>query len=575
MSIFGELKYGPGFEAFDYVNRAAPKGGTLSRVSSTWAFNQNPGTFNSLNTLILSGDAPVGLERIYDSLMVRALDEPDAIYGLVAEWVETLDGGDRFRFGLREQARWHDGAPLTAEDVAFSLNTLKKEGHPLISQTLREFAGAQALEPQLVELTFSGKHSRDLPQVAASLPIVSKAYYGKRPFNRSTMDVPLGSGPYRVGDLKPGSYINYVRVEDYWARDLPVNRGQHNFQTIRYEFYRDRDVAFEAFKAGQYRFREEFTSRVWATGYDFPAMRDGRVKREELPDTTPSGAQGWFINTRRAKFADRRVREALIDAFDFEWTNRNLFYGAYERTRSYFENSPMVAEGFPSDAERELLEPWRGSVPDEVFTEPYVPPVTDGSGRDRKLFRLANNLLDAAGFRLENGRRLDAEGKPFEIEFIDDDGSLERITQPYIRNLERLGIAARFHMVDSAQLQKRLDEYDFDLVVQRYSMPPVPGEDIRRYWSSEDAGLPGSRNLSGIRSEAIDALTTKVVEAATRDDQIVAARALDRVLRAGRYWVPHWYRATHNVAYWDEFGHPSEKPRYGLAVDETWWHEGE
>jgi microcin C transport system substrate-binding protein len=571
LSVFGDLKYPAGFKQFDYVVPDAPKGGTLALVPSSWAYNQNPQTFNTLNTLILKGDAPVGMTVIFDSLMVRALDEPDAIYGLVAEGVEISADRNTYRFFLRPEARWHNDEQLTAEDVAFSLNILKEKGHPLISQTIREMAGAKALSAQEVEVTFTGDQSRDLAQTVAALPIISKTYYESRPFDETTMDAPLGSGPYKVGDLASGRYINYDRVEDYWGKDLPVMRGQYNFDTIRYEFYRDRDVAFEAFKAGKYLFREEFTSRVWATGYDFPAVNDGRVTRLTLPDDTPSGAQGWFLNTRLAKFSDPRVREALIYAFDFEWTNRTLFHDLYKRTHSYFQNSDMMAVGEPDEAELKLLEPWRGKVPDEVFGEPFSAPVSNGSGQDRKLLRHAAKLLKEAGWTVDGGQLRNAAGEVLRIQFIDNDGSMERVVQPYIRNLKLLGIDAGFRVVDASQYQSRLNDFDYDLITRRYSMAPTPGEGIKQFWTTESAAVPGSANLSGIADPAIDALTTIVIEAETRAEQITAARALDRLLRAGRYWVPHWYKAEHNLAFWDVFDRPDEKPRYARGVVETWW----
>jgi microcin C transport system substrate-binding protein len=575
MSVFGDLKYPEGFTAFDYVNPDAPKGGVLSLVPSSWAFNQNPQTFNSLNTLILRGDAPVGLDMIFDSLMVRALDEPDAMYGLVAEGVEISADGNTYRFHLRPEARWHDGTALTAEDVAFSLTTLKAQGHPIISQTIREMEAAEAVGASEVEVRFSGRQSRDLAFTVAGLPIISKAYYQSRPFDATTMEPPLASGPYKVGRFGAGRFIEYERVEDYWAADLPVVRGQHNFRIIRFEFYRDRDVAFEAFKAGQYLFREEFTARTWSTGYDFPAVADGRVVRITLPDDTPSGAQGWFINTRRAKFADPRVREALICAFDFEWTNRTLFFGLYKRTHSFFQKSDMMAEGLPDAAELALLEPWRGEVPDEVFGEPYSPPVSDGSGQDRRLLRQAAWLLREAGWTVEQGVLRNADGEVMRIEFLDRDPSFERIVQPYIRNLRLLGIDAISRTVDPAQFQSRMNSFDFDIVPQRYSLSPTPGEAIKQFWASAMAEVEGSRNLSGIRSPAIDALTDAVINAGTRAEMVTAARALDRVLRAGRYWIPHWYKAEHNIACWNIYERPEQKPTYGLGVLQTWWVDAE
>lgn len=571
LSVFGDLKYPAGFAQFDYVVPDAPKGGVLAMVPSSWAFNQNPQTFNTLNTLILKGDAPVGLHIIFDTLMVRAFDEPDAVYGLVAEGVEISADRNTYRFFLRPEARWHDGTALTAADVEFSLNTLKQQGHPLISQTIREMVGAKAVGDHEVAVTFTGKQARDLAQTVATLPIISKAYYQTQPFDQTTMQPPLASGPYRVGKFDAGRYIDYDRVADYWAKDLPVVRGQYNFDTLRYEFYRDRDVAFEAFKAGRYFFREEFTSRVWATGYNFPAVDDGRVTLATIADDTPSGTQGWFLNTRRQKFADPRVREALIYAFDFEWTNRTLFYDLYRRSHSYFQNSDMMAEGPPSEAELALLEPWRGKVPDEVFGAPFTPPVSDGSGQDRKLLRHATKLLKEAGWSIDGGALKNAAGETLTIEFLDNDGSFERVVQPYIRNLKVLGIEASFRIVDASQYQSRLNDFDYDLITRRYSMSPTPGEGIKQFWTSPSATVPGSNNLSGIADPAIDALTDIVINAETRDEQVTAARALDRLLRAGRYWVPHWYKAVHNLAYWDVYDRPEEKPRYARGVVETWW----
>lgn len=575
MSVFGDLKYPAGFAAFDYVNPDAPKGGVLSLVPSSWAFNQNPQTFNSLNTLILRGDAPVGMDMIFDSLMVRALDEPDAMYGLAAEGVEISGDGNTYRFFLRPEARWHDGSELTADDVAFSLTTLKTQGHPIISQTIREMEAADAVSPSEVEVRFTGRQSRDLAFTIASLPIISKTYYETRDFDATTMEPPLGSGPYKVGRFGAGRFIEYERVEDYWAADLPAMRGQHNFRVIRFEFYRDRDVAFEAFKAGQYLFREEFTARTWSTGYDFPAIADGRVTRVTLPDDTPSGAQGWFINTRRAKFADPRVREALICAFDFEWTNRTLFFDLYQRTHSYFQKSDLMAEGLPDEAELALLEPWRGEIPDDTFGEPYSPPVSDGSGQDRRLLRRAAGLLREAGWTVEQGVLKNRDGEVMRIEFLDRDPSFERVVQPYVRNLRLLGIEANSRTVDPAQFQSRMNAFDFDVVPRRYSMSPTPGEAIKQFWTSPSADVPGSNNLSGIRSPAIDALTETVINAKTREEMVTAARALDRVLRAGRYWIPHWYKADHNIACWDIYDRPEQKPTYGLGVLQTWWVDAE
>ncbi|MFA7638457.1 MAG: extracellular solute-binding protein, partial [Parvibaculum sp.] len=513
MSIFGELKYAPDFSHFDYVNPKAPKGGTFSQVGPTAAFNASFYTFDTLNGYILRGAAPQGLDLIFDTLMVRAYDEPDAVYGLVAESVEASDDGNSLTFHLRDGAYFHDGTPLTAEDVVFSILLLKEKGHPLISQNLRELADVQAHGARVVEITFTGNQTRDLPLfIAAVLPIFSKRYYTENEFGAS-LTPPLGSGPYRIGSFRAGRFINYERVTDYWARDLNVNVGQWNFDRIRFDYYRDRTAQFEAFASGQYLFREEFTSKTWATEYNFPAIRDGRVKLAELPDETPSGAQGWFLNMRREKFQDRRVREALTLAFDFEWTNANIFYGLYKRTESYFENSPMKAAGVPSAEELAQLEPWRDTLPEDVFGEVVSPPVSDGSGQDRRLLRRAAALLDEAGWTVQDGKRRNAAGDILSLEFLDNDPMVERLTAPLVKNLRLLGIDATIRLVDSSQYQQRRDNYDFDVMIQRYSLSLTPGIEIRAYWTSDFAGVPGGRNLSGIADPAVDALVEKVIAA--------------------------------------------------------------
>lgn len=575
LSIFGDLKYPADFAHFDYVNPDAPKGGTLSHVGPTVRFNASFLSFDTLNGFILKGDAPQGLELVFDTLMVRAWDEPDAMYGLVAERVAVAPDGNQVTFNLRGGAKFHDGTDLTAEDVAFSLALLKEKGHPLISQNMREVAGVEAPDARTVVVRFTGKQTRDLPLFIAQLPIFSKAYYATRPFDQTTLEPPLGSGPYRIGKFRAGRSITYERVETYWARDLSVNAGQWNFDQIRFEYFRERTAQFEAFKAGAYKLREEFTSKTWATEYNFPAIEDGRVRKLVLPDETPSGAQGWFINTRREKFQDVRVREALAYAFDFEWTNRNQFYGLYERTESFFENSDMKATGRPSPEELALLEPFRERLPAAVFGDALRPPTSDGSGQDRTLLRKASELLDQAGWRVENGSRRNAAGETLSVEFLTDAPTFERVIAPYVKNLKLLGINARLRIVDSAQYQERLKNYDFDLVTRRYSVSATPGIEIRAFWGSEFAALPGSRNLSGIADPAVDALIDKVIGARSRADQIVAARALDRVLRAGHYWVPQWFKASHHLAFWDIYARPNVKPRYRRGVVETWWVDPE
>jgi microcin C transport system substrate-binding protein len=580
LSVFGDLKYPADFHHFDYVNLAAPKGGTFSTIPSAKTYNQSFQTFNSLNAFILRGEGAQGMDLAFATLMARAGDEPDAVYGLAAKSVQISADKLTYRFTMRSEARFHDGSKLTAHDAAFSLTSLKTRGHPLLVVQMRDMVKAEALDDATLVVTFAEKRARDVPLYVASLPIFSKAWYAVHPFDESTLDAPLGSGPYKVGKFEVNRYIEFERVRDWWGADLPVSRGLYNYDIVRYEFYRDRDVAFEGFTAKNYLFREEFTSRVWATRYDFPAVKDGRVKLETLPDETPSGAQGWFLNTRREKFRDPRVREALILAFDFEWTNKTIMYGAYARTHSPFQNSDMMANGPPSPEELALLEPFRGQVPDEVFGMPFVAPVSDGSGQDRALLRRASQLLGDAGCVIKDGKRLLPNGEAFRIEFLHDEPSMQPHHAPYIKNLGTLGIEATMRVVDPVQYRARLDEFDFDITIERFSMSATPGDAMRPFFSSQAAATKGSYNLAGIASPVIDALIEKIIAANSRTELTIACRAFDRVFRAGRYWVPQWYRTSHPLAYWDVFDHPKKLPRYqidnyssSLGERILWWYD--
>ena len=572
MSAFGDLKYPADFHHFDYVNPDAPKGGLFATIPSSRAFNQSFQTFNSLNAFILKGDGAQGMGMTFTSLMARAGDEPDAMYGLAAKSVRISADGLTYRFTMRPEARFHDGQRLTARDAAFSLTILKTKGHPLITQQVRDMVKAEAPDDATLVVTFAAKRGRDVPLFVASLPIFSQAYYAARPFDESTLDVPLGSGPYKVGRFEANRFIEFDRVKDWWGADLPVCRGAYNFDTVRFDFYRDRDVAFEGFTGRNYLYREEFTSRIWNTRYDFPAMTAGRVRREQLPDETPSGAQGWFINTRRDKFRDPRVREALDCAFDFEWTNKSIMYGAYVRTVSPFQNSDLMASGPPSPEEVALLEPFRGKVPDEVFGMPFVPPVSDGSGQDRTLLRRAAQLLDEAGFHIKDRKRMTPRGEVFRLEFLLDEPAFQAHHMPYIKNLQTLGIDATLRLVDPVQARSRRDDFDFDMIIERFSFSTIPGDSLRPFFASRAAATKGSNNLAGIADPAIDTLMEHVIAADTRARLVFAARALDRVIRAGRYWVPQWYSNVHRLAYWDVFGHPPSLPKYlGVMAPDIWW----
>lgn len=569
LSIFGDLKYATDFKHFDYVNPDAPKGGRLVTMGTGGA-----NTFDSLNEYILKGDKAQGLEMLFDPLMAPAADEPDAVYGLVAETADVASDGMSVTFKLRPEAKFSDGSQVTADDVVTSFRLLKDKGHPSFSLTLRDVEKAEALDAATVKYTFKGSLVRDLPVLVARLPILSKAYYTTEKFEETTLKPPLGSGPYKVKDFRPGTYIAYERRDDYWAKDLPVNKGRYNFGEVRFDYYRDRNVELEAIKSGQLDLREEFTSVNWATGYNIPAVTEGRLIKDVLPDERPSGAQGYFLNTRRDAFKDPRVREALGLAFDFEWSNKKLFYGLYKRTHSFFENSDMKATGKPSAEELALLEPFKDKLPPQVFDEAYVPPVTDASGDNRANLKKARDLLIAAGWTPGNDRLLrNAKGETLKVEFLSFEPMFERITGPYVDNLKRIGIDASMRMVDPAQYERRMKSFDFDASTQRYALRLTPGIEMRGYWGSEAAKMDGTENLAGIADPVIDALIDKVMAAKSRTELVNATRAIDRVLRAGHYWVPHWYKASHNLAYWNKFSRPAVAAKYDPGVLDTWWFD--
>jgi microcin C transport system substrate-binding protein len=569
LSTFGDLKYAADFKHFDYVNPDAPKGGRLTTIGTQASL-----TFDSFNPYILRGDAAQGFELTYDSLMTRALDEPDAVYGLVADWAEVADDRHAVTFHIRPEAKWADGTPITAADCAFTIDILKTKGTPDYGEIFRDVAGTDILDPQTIRYRFKGDNVRDLPLLIATLPVLSKAYYASRTFDEPSLDIPLTSGPYRISKYEPKSYVVYERRADYWGKDLAVNVGRFNFGTVKFDYYKDRTAGLEAFFAGDIDLREEFSSRDWATRYDSakPVVA-GRIVREAPPDGSPSGMQGMFLNLRRAKFQDLRTRIALDIAFDFEWSRKNLFYGQYKRVASYFENSSLKAEGKPSPEELKLLEPFRGKVPDEVFGEAPVPNVTDGSGQDRNALHKAKDLLAAAGWTIKDGKLVDAKGERFTLEFLLDDSSFERVIGPYIKNLQILGIDAKIRTVDPAAYLERQKKFDYDVVSARFVGRNTPGIELRNLFGTAAADAPASNNLGGIKDPAVDALIELVAGAKSRAELETAAHALDRVLRAGHYWVPEWFNDAFRLAYWNRFAKPVVKPRYDRGVIETWWYD--
>jgi microcin C transport system substrate-binding protein len=486
--------------------------------------------------------------------------------------VETPDDRSWVIFRLRPQARWQNGTPVTADDVVFSFNTLMEKGHPQYRSYYRDVKEAVKLDARAVKFTFAGHQNRELPLIIGQLPVFSKAYFTTHSFEKTTLEPPMGSGPYKVGKLKAGHFITYVRDPNYWGRDLPLKKGRHNFDRIRYDYYRDDTVAIEGLKAGEYDIRVENVAKVWATAYnDLPALKDGRMVKEMIPHQISTGMQAFVMNTRRPMFQDIRVRQALGLAFDFEWTNKQFFYDAYSRTTSYFSNSPFAAQGIPEGEELAFLTPYKDQLPPALFTQTIEQPKTDGSGNNRPNLREADRLLQEAGWVVKDMKRINpATGKPMEIEFLLQRPMFERVIAPMIRNLERLGIKGRIRTVDTAQYQKRLDTFDFDMVVYVFSQSNSPGNEQMDFWHSARANVEGSRNIIGIQHPVVDALVEKIVGAHSRPELVAATRALDRVLLWQYYVIPNWHLQSFRMIYWNKFGKPKVAPPYGLALD-TWW----
>ena len=561
-AMHGNLKYGPGFTHFDYSNPDAPKGGEV-RLSAI-------GSFDNLNPFILKGQSAAGLGQVFETLMTGSEDEAFSEYGLIAESIEMPGDRSWVAFTLRPEARWHDGTPIAVDDVLFSLDALKTRGHPFYRAYFRDALKAEEVGERKVKFTFADGLNRELPLIMGQMPILSKAYFTANDFEKTTLEPPLGSGPYRVERVDAGRSITYHRVEDYWGAELPVRRGQNNFDVIRYDYYRDPTVAMEAFKAHEYDFRQENTAKVWATAYEGPAFDQDLIVKEEIGHSIPTGMQGFFFNTRLTKFADPRVRQALAYAFDFEWTNTNLFHGAYTRTASYFSNSELASSGLPDAAELALLEPFRGQVPPEVFGETYAPPVTDGSGNARRNLRTALKLLGEAGWTVADARLTSPGGEAMEIEILIVSPQFERIIAPMVKNLEKLGVVAKIRLVDSAQYEKRLEDFDFDMITGVVGQSLSPGNEQNNFWTSVAADTPGSRNFAGVNDPVVDALVEKVIAAPDRGSLIAATRALDRVLLWGHYVIPHWHIQHFRVAYWNKFTRPAVTPKYSLGFD-SWW----
>lgn len=563
LTLYGEpAKYPASFKHFDFVNPDAPKGGELRQSGF--------GGFDSLNPFINKGVAADDIGLIYDTLTRHSLDEPFTEYGLLAEKIEVAPDHSWVRFYLRPQARFHDGQAVTADDVVFTFDALMKDGSPQYKAYYADVAKATAEDAKRVRFDFKRNNNRELPLILGQLPVLPKHWWSNREFNKGNLEIPLGSGPYKVADVAAGRSIRYERVKDYWGNDLAVNRGFYNFDSILIDYYRDTTVALEALKAGQFDYWLEVSAKNWASAYDVPAVKDGRLHKEEITNHNPTGMQGFVFNIRRPLFQDPHVREALGLLFDFEWTNKQLFNGAYTRTHSYFENSELAASGLPGSDELKILEPLRAKLDPKVFNSVFEVPRSDASGIIREQQRRAYQLLQEAGWKIVDDKMVDADGKPVSLEFLLAQTDFERVLLPYKRNLADLGIELVIRRVDVSQYINRLRSRDFDMIVGGFGQSSSPGNEQREYWHSASADNPGSRNFIGLKDPAVDSLVEGLINADSRQSLVAHTRALDRVLLAGHYVIPNWHIKTWRVAYWDRLQHPEVTPLYDVGLM-TWW----
>lgn len=567
IAMHGEPKYGSNFTHFGYVNPDAPKGGTLRM----WGAE----TFDTLNGFTTKGNAADGLALLYDSLLEKSQDEPFTMYGALAESVKTPEDRSWVEFALRPEARWHDGQKVTAHDVVWTFETLTTRARPFYKAYYANVEKVEALDDRTVRFTFDMADNLELPLIVGEMPILPRHYWQDKDFEATTLAPPLGNGPYKIGKVVPGRSIEFVRVRDWWGQDLPVFRGRYNFDRITWEYYRDQNISLEALFANQYDFRQEYTAKLWATAYDAPPVKDGRIIKTMIENGLPQGMQAFAFNIRRPKFQDKEVRRAINYTFDFEWSNKQFAYDAYERTDSFFENSEMAATGLPEGRELEILEQFRDQLPESVFTEEFKLPATDGSGNNREHLRTAMEILDRAGYVMgpdkirvhkDTGARLE-----FELLVANTNASFERWFQPWKQNMERLGIKANIRIVDASQYINRVMEFDYDMIVGSWGQSTSPGNEQREYWGSDRADAPGSRNFIGIKDPVVDALVDMIVSAPTREELVVRCRALDRVLQHSWYVVPNWHLAAWRIAYWDKFGQPDMQAPYALGVMDTWW----
>ena len=569
LTLYGDPKYPADFTHFDYVNPDAPKAGQI-RLAAI-------GTYDNLNPFILKGVAAAGSLLLYNRLCTKSKDEPFTEYGQLAQSMQMPSDRSWVIFELHPEARWHDGVPVSAADVIFSFKTLTTQGIPFFRTFYADVDTVFAIDERRVKFQFKEGTNREMPLIVGQLRILPAHYWQDRDFGATTLEPPLGSGPYKIADFEPGRSITYERVEEYWGRDIPVHKGRHNFDVIRYEYYRDRNVAIEAFKAGEYDYRSLGNSKEWATDYEgFAPIAEGRMVKEAIPHQLIRGMSGFAFNTRRKKFKNRRVRRALAYAYDFEWTNKQLFYGLFDRSRSYWGNAALGSAGLPVGRELEILEEYRGRIPEEVFTAEYIPPATDGSGQNRTNLRSAKKLLAEAGWSVVNGALTHAEsGEVMRFEFLLGSSTHERVLGPVVQNLERLGIAATVRTVDAVQYQHRVKDFDYDIISTYWRQTLSPGNEQRNFWSSKASQSQGSRNYAGISDPIVDELIERQIAAPNRETQVAVTRALDRILLWGHYVIPGSHSSTYRMAYWNKFSHLPEPARNGLGFPDTWWWDAD
>ncbi len=567
IAMHGEPKYNKDFLSVEYVSNSAVKGGNIVRSSI--------GNYDTFNPFTLKGNSAAGIGLLYESLTVSSSDEAFTEYGLLAKQIEWPEDRSWVAFTLRDEAVWHDGKKISSDDVVWTFNTLMEKGHPFYKYYYGDVSEVIKISENKVKFIFSTNTNKELPLIVGQLPVLPQHYWKDKNFEETTLDIPIGSGPYKIKSFDAGRSITYELNIDYWAfknNIVPIKVGKDNIGTIRYDYYKDRGVEREAFKSGEIDFFSENTSKEWATGYDINAVEQGLIKKELISHENPQGMQAFAFNTRKEIFKDKRIRKALSYAFDFEWTNKNLFYGAYKRTDSFFENSELASNGLPSKEELAYLNPYMDVLPNEVFNAQYNNPKTDGSGFIRNQLQEATKLIKDAGWSLQNGKLVNSKGEPFEFEILLVSPAFERIVLPFIDNLEKLGIKASLRTIDSSQYQKRIESFDFDMIVFTFSQSLSPGNEQRNFWGSDAADTNGSRNVIGIKNDVIDILIEKLINAKDREDLITITKALDRVLLWNYYVIPQWHISAYRVLYWDMFNQPNKKPKYSLGFD-TWWIE--